>query len=116
RLLRRWIEKPLMSKSAIEERQEAVGVLSHQLIDRVELRAALKEIYDLERLAGRIAYGNANGRDMLALGVSLAHVPAIRTACVQSGSATLARLVSDMDDCGDIRAWIEKAIDENAPV
>src|SRR5690606_34310307 len=83
---------------------------------RDELREQLKQVYDLERLAGRIAYGSANARDLLALGASLAVVPAVAGLLEESGSPTLKRLVANMDDCGDIRQWIEAAIAEDAPV
>jgi DNA mismatch repair protein MutS len=116
RTLRRWIEKPLMSKSAIEERLEAVDALYRSLIAREDLRQALKDVYDLERLVGRIAYGSANARDLLALGKSLAQIPAVVNACAASGSATLRRLAEQMDPCGDIRGWIESAIGDDPPV
>jgi DNA mismatch repair protein MutS len=116
RLLRRWIDKPLTNRRQIEERLEAVRVLYHQLIIREELRSQLKQVYDLQRLVGRISYGNANARDMLALGKSLAQIPAIRRLCAESGSATLSRLAESMDECGDIREWIDAAIADDPPV
>ncbi|KIL39500.1 DNA mismatch repair protein MutS [Gordoniibacillus kamchatkensis] len=116
RMLRRWIEKPLMNKGAIEERLEAVDALYRGLIAREDVRLALKDVYDLERLVGRIAYGSANARDLLALGKSLAQVPAVTEACRTSGSATLSRLAEQMDPCADIRAWIEAAIVDDPPV
>jgi DNA mismatch repair protein MutS len=115
RMLRRWIEKPLMDASEINARLEAVECLAGQFIVRDELRDHLKRIYDLERLAGRIAYGTANARDLLALAASLAAVPAIAGLLAASGSKTLAALAEGLDDCGDIREWIDAAIDENAP-
>ncbi|WNQ09173.1 DNA mismatch repair protein MutS [Paenibacillus aurantius] len=116
RMLRRWVEKPLMNRSHIEERLEAVDRLYHQLIVREELRTALKDVYDLERLVARISYGNANGRDLVALRKSLEQIPSFREACVDSGSATLGKLVEGMDACQDVREWIEAAIVEEPPV
>ncbi len=116
RQLKRWIEKPLMNRQEIELRLEAVEFLSTDLISREDIRTALKEVYDLERLVGRISYGNANGRDLVALLLSLQQVPGIITICHDSASSTLQSLVKGIDDCSDIRAWIETAIDENAPV
>lgn len=116
RLLRRWIEKPLLNRARIEERLEAVECLYHQLIVRDDLRGSLKEIYDLERLTGRVSYGSANGRDMNALKASLAQIPALRQLCIDSGSATLRRLVEDMDDCSDVLDWIGSAIVDDPPV
>lgn len=116
RALRRWIDKPLMNKRKIEERLEAVDKLYHQLIIREELREQLKGVYDLERLAGRIAFGNANGRDLIALQASLQRVPGIIDTCATSGSETLAQLVDQLDACSDISNWIGQAIVEEPPV
>ncbi|WP_079909075.1 DNA mismatch repair protein MutS [Paenibacillus sp. 32352] len=116
RLLRRWIEKPLMSESAIQERLEAVDRLYHQLIVRDELKQALKEVYDLERLVARISYGSANARDLLALKSSLQQVPRLKQVCEMSGSETLTKLTSRMDPCQDVMSWIEEAIAEEPPV
>lgn len=116
RLLRRWIEKPLLNRERIEERLEAVDRLYNQLIVREDLRSRLKEVYDLERLVARVSYGSANARDLNALKVSLAQIPDVREICMESGSASLRSLVEDMDDCADVREWIETAIVEDAPV
>jgi DNA mismatch repair protein MutS len=116
RLLRRWIDKPLMQKQAIEARLEAVERLHHQFIVRDELRRCLKEVYDLERLVGRIAYGNANARDLVALKHSLQQVPAIFAAARSAESHTLNRLLENADDCREVREWIEAAIVDDPPV
>lgn len=116
RMLRRWIDKPLLNVERIEERLEAVECMYGNLITREDVRTALKEVYDLERLVARISYGNANARDMLALKLSLTQVPLLKEACQNSGSATLAKLASQMDDCDDIRNWIEQAIVDEPPV
>jgi DNA mismatch repair protein MutS len=116
RLLRRWIEKPLMNASAIEERLEAVDRLYNQLIIRDELKQSLKEVYDLERLVARIAYGNANGRDLCALKATLQQVPLLKQICAASGSETLAKLAEQMDPCSDVMSWIDEAITEEPPV
>lgn len=116
RLLRRWIDKPLTSRAEIEKRLEAVECLYNGLIVREELRQQLKEVYDLQRLVGRISYGNANGRDLVALKTSLAQIPLVKQICAESGSSTLKELADSMDDCGDIRQWIESAIVDEPPV
>ncbi|UQZ81683.1 DNA mismatch repair protein MutS [Paenibacillus konkukensis] len=116
RLLRRWIEKPLMSETAIRERLEAVERLYHQLIVRDELKQALKEVYDLERLVARIAYGNANARDLVALKASLRQVPLLKQIGEASGSGTLAKLTARIDPCQDVMAWIDTAIQDEPPV
>lgn len=116
RMLRRFIDKPLMGRSLIEERQEAVAHLYDAFMLREELKLALQEIYDLERLVGRIAFGNANGRDLVALKLSLRQIPAIRTLLLDSSSTTLKAIASLMDECEDIAGKIESAIMEEPPV
>ncbi|TNJ63111.1 DNA mismatch repair protein MutS [Paenibacillus hemerocallicola] len=116
RLLRRWIDKPLTNRTEIEKRLEAVDCLYNGLITREELRQQLKEVYDLQRLVGRISYGNANGRDLIALKLSLRQIPHVRHICTTSGSVTLKELGDSMDDCADILQWIEEAIIDEPPV
>lgn len=116
RLLRRRLDKPLLQRAPIERRLEAVEYLYNQFIAREDLRGMLKEIYDLERLVGRIAFGSANGRDLNALKLSLMQIPALKEACLASGSATLRELGAEMDDCTELREAIEVAIVEDAPV
>ncbi|MBM7563390.1 DNA mismatch repair protein MutS [Paenibacillus sacheonensis] len=116
RLLRRWIDKPLLSKTMIDERLEAVEKLYLSFILRDELRRELNEIYDLERLVGRVAYGSANGRDLNALKTSLQHVPALTALCAESDSSTLRKLVAGVDGCADLAAMIETVIVDEPPV
>ena len=116
RMLRRWIDKPLLSRAAIEERLDAVEKLHADLMLREELRSALNEIYDLERLVGRIAFGSANARDLIALKTSLRQAPFIAELCASSGSPALAGLVDNLDTCADIADWIEEIIVDDPPV
>lgn len=116
RMLRRWIEKPLMNVARIEERLEAVDLLYNKLIVREDVKQALKEVYDLERLVARISYGNANARDMIALKHSLQQVPMLQQLCATSGSQTLRNLVENMDVCDDVMSWIANAIEDEPPV
>lgn len=116
RLLRRWIDKPLLQRSLIEERLEAVDKLYQNFIVREDIRAQLKEIYDLERLVGRIAFGNANARDLTALKVSLMKMPMLKQLCQASPSATLQKIAKDFDECADLAELIDAAIVEDAPI
>lgn len=88
RLLRRWIEQPLIDLPEIRERQEAVAELKDRFIVRQELRESMQGLHDLERLGGKVALGSANGRDLLALAATLERLPAIQ--------AILAPLQADM--------------------
>ncbi|MFF2479442.1 DNA mismatch repair protein MutS [Paenibacillus sp. NPDC058071] len=116
RLLRRWIDKPLLSRSAIESRHEAVDQLYRNLILRDDIRAELNGIYDLERLVGRVAFGSANGRDMVALKNSIRRVPSLVALCESSGSERLAALVASLDNCGDLADMIETVVVDEPPV
>ncbi|GJM76544.1 hypothetical protein HMSSN036_87600 [Paenibacillus macerans] len=116
RLLRRWIDKPLLQRARIEERLEAVEHLHGGFILREDLRSSLHNIYDLERLVGKVAFGSANGRDMVALKTSLRQVPAIKELCGSADSSTLRRLAGTMDDCADLADMIEAAIADDPPV
>ncbi|RIX53583.1 DNA mismatch repair protein MutS [Paenibacillus nanensis] len=116
RLLRRWIDKPLLSKTAIERRLDAVETLYRDLILREDFRAELTPIYDLERLVGRVAYGNANGRDLNALKSSLRRIPALTQLCRSSGSKVLMELVEGSDDCSDLADMIDTVLVDEPPV
>ncbi|MUT67307.1 DNA mismatch repair protein MutS [Paenibacillus sp. NEAU-GSW1] len=116
RLLRRWIDKPLLSRSVIEARYEAVDTLYRDLILREDIRAELNHIYDLERLVGRVAFGSANGRDMNALKNSIRRVPELAALSEKSGSERLRQLVAGLDDCADLADMIETVIVDEPPV
>ncbi|CAH1195132.1 DNA mismatch repair protein MutS [Paenibacillus plantiphilus] len=116
RLLRRWIDKPLLSKKAIDARLEAVDELYNNFILREDVRRELNEIYDLERLVGRVAFGSANGRDLNALRTSIQHVPALVALCADSASTTMQQLVGGIDDCSDLASMIETVIVEDPPI
>ncbi|MFD1954800.1 DNA mismatch repair protein MutS [Paenibacillus thailandensis] len=116
RLLRRWIDKPLLDAAAIEARLEAVDTLYRNLILRDDMRAELKQIYDLERLVGRVAFGSANGRDLNALKSSLERVPQLSALAAASGSATMERLVAGVDGCADLAEAIATVIVDEPPV
>ncbi len=116
RLLRRWIDKPLLNENAIAYRLDAVEGMYQNLILREDIRAELKPIYDLERLTGRVAYGNANGRDLNALRLSLRKLPSLAQLCADSQITSLQQLVAGTDVCADIADTIEEVLVEDAPV
>lgn len=116
RLLRRWIERPLLNVEEIQERLDAVEQLKADLLLRSDLRSCLDRVYDLERLAGRIAYGNANARDLLQLRHSLEAVPALKQLLLHTGSHVLTRMAEGMDECEDIAACIARAIVDEPPL
>jgi len=115
RLLKRWIDQPLLNREAVERRLSAVEALHGDWMRREELRTELKDVYDLERLVGRIAYGTANGRDLNALKYSLERVPAVLRLIADAGSEPLAELAAELDACGDLAEAIGSAIADEPP-
>ncbi len=116
RLLRTYIEQPLIDKAAILERQDAIEELCEQYINREELREYLNPIYDLERLMGRISYNTANPRDLIAFKSSLAMFPHIKQALAGFRSELLKGIYENMDTLDDLYQLIEDAIIEEPPI
>jgi DNA mismatch repair protein MutS len=118
RMLKRWMDKPLVNRELIEERLDAVQFFIREPLIRAELRSLLKEVYDLERLAGRIAYGNVNGRDMVQIRRTLQVIPNI-LSCFKPYLETLPQQVSTfahLDPCLDIYELLDRAIVDDPPV
>jgi len=116
RKIKRWIREPLNQKEDIDERLEGVDILYREIILRNNLREYLKGIYDLERLVGRIAMGNANGRDLLALRNSIGNLPDIKLELIGLSAPILTNLSESIDPLEDVNILIERAIDEECPV
>jgi DNA mismatch repair protein MutS len=115
RLLRSWILRPSIEREEIEARLDAVAELKNATMTRDELRRGLEEIFDLERLTSRVTLGTATPRDLLALGRSLAAIPALRGLLVRLKAARLAALRAQLDELSDVRESIARAIAEDAP-
>lgn len=116
RLLRSYIEQPLLAKEQIEARQKAIKSLNSSLIDRDELREYLNPIYDLERLIGRIAYKSAGPRDLIAFKNSLMMLPHIKRILNEFDSELIRDINEEMDGLSDIASLIESAIVEEPPI
>ena len=116
RMLRSFIEQPLIKKQDIEERLDAIEELNHHVITREEMREYLDAIYDLERLMGRVSYKSANPRDMIALMNSLQMLPHIRTLVAELQASEWKQIYEDIDPLGDIESLIEAAIDPEPPL
>ena len=116
RLLRSYVEQPLIDPEEIRKRQEAVRGLCDHMITREELREYLTSIYDLERLMTRVTYLTANPRDFIALKSSLAMLPPIRTLLDEFDGGLLRQLKEDMDPLEEIAALRERAVCEDPPV
>ena len=116
RLLRRWLSDPLIDVTEINNRLEAVKEFKDDLMLRGELSASLKGVYDIERLAGKISYGNANARDLNSLKSSASKLPEIKKLIANTKSNMLRKLYDELDPLEDIFALINKAIVEEPPI
>ena len=116
RLLRKYIEQPLIDKDKIERRLDAVEALCHKSVDREEMREYLHTIYDLERLLGKVSYKTANPRDLIAFRNSLAMLPSIRTVLSDFDAPLLQEIREHIDPLQDIYQLIEDAIVEEPPI
>ena len=112
RLLRRWINDPLIDTDEINGRLEAVKELKGNMILKDDVLESLKKIFDIERIAGKISYGNANARDMLSLKSSVAKLPELRNLLKDVKSDRLKEIYENMDELTDIYELIEKSIIE----
>ncbi|MER1985538.1 MAG: DNA mismatch repair protein MutS [Solibacillus sp.] len=116
RKLKQWLHQPLATLGAIEARQAVVTELLEEFFVRTELQELLKQVYDLERLAGRVAFGSVGGRDLAQLRESLRQVPAIQEKMLESRRPHVTRLANAFDLCADIEAMLATAITDNPPI
>ena len=116
RLLRRWLNDPLVDECHINRRLESVKELKEDIILRGDIVDSLKKVYDTERLASKISYGSANGRDLISLKNSTAQLPGIKTILSKAKSQMLKDLYGELDELQDIYAIIDKAIVDEPPI
>lgn len=116
RLLRRWLNDPLVDVVAINKRLDAVKELKDEIMLRGDAIESLKKVYDIERLAGKMAYGNANARDMVTLKNSLYKLPEVKKLLANCKSDLLKELYENLDELQDIYELIEKAIVDDPPM
>ena len=116
RMLRRWLNDPLVDRKEINERLDAVEELKDSIILRGDIIEALKKVYDIERLAGKIAYGNANGRDLISLKSSVKQLPDIKHVLAGAGSKLLKGIYNELDTLDDVYEIIEKSIVDEPPI
>ena len=110
RSLRRWIDEPLIVKEEIEKRLDGVEELFSNIAFNEDLRASLKEIYDIERILGKISSCNVNGRDMVSLRTSLDKIPGIKEQLKNSNSLLLKEYYNNLDELDDIRDILHEGI------
>lgn len=115
RLMKRWLKEPLNRADQINARLDAVEAISDNVLIRNNLRECLKQIYDFYRLSGRIASGNANGKDMTALKNSIAVLPDLKACLEDLDNTLLSELNEQIDSLDDIYELISSAINEDCP-
>jgi len=115
RLLRKWVEQPLLNANQIILRQNAVGELFDNFMLREEISDLLKSVLDLERIMTRIVYGTANGRDMRAVAATISTIPKMKTLLEDSVCDELKNIYNELDELEDIYTLIDEAIVEEPP-
>lgn len=116
RLIKQWLQRPLLRRREIEERLQAVSSFIQHSFEREELSQALKEVYDLERLAVRVSYGNVNPRDLVQLRKSLQKIPAIQALLQHFSESYIHERVEGLDPCQDLTDLLEQALTEEPPI
>ena len=116
RQLRRWLNDPLVDVVEINRRLDAVKELKDNIMLRGDVIESLKKVYDIERLAGKMAYGNANARDMVTLKNSLYKLPEVKQSLNECKTDLLKELNENLDELQDIYGLIEKAIVDDPPM
>ncbi len=116
RMLRSFIEQPLIEEEAINQRLDAVEEINRQEMDREEIREYLGPVYDLERLISRVSYQSANPRDLIAFKTSIGMISPIRRLLGQFQSEELKKVYEDMDELQDLYQVLDKAIVEDPPL
>ena len=116
RQLRRWINDPLIDIQEINSRLDAVKELKDNTMLKGDVVDSLKKVYDIERLIGKISYGNANGRDMISLKNSIRQLPNLKNILSKTQSTMLKELYEELDELQDIHELIEKSIVEEPPI
>lgn len=116
RLLKQWLARPLISVEKLHQRQKLVQVFLDNYFQRSSFQDYLTKVYDLERLAGRVAYGTVNGRDLIQLKTSLEQVPEIKSILLDIGDDNLTSYVEKIDEVKDVYELIDKSIVEEPPI
>lgn len=117
RMLKFWLDKPLIQKSKIEERMDYVESLLNHFFERNDLKEILKNVYDLERLAGRTAFGTVNARDLVQLKRSLEQIPLIKDIVqLLNNEGNWSTYLDKLDPLQDIKELIDHAIENEPPL
>jgi DNA mismatch repair protein MutS len=116
RLIKKWIQRPLLDVNHIQRRLEAVSNFMKESFEREELVQSLDEVYDLERLAVRVSYGNVNPRDLVQVKKSLQAIPTIFQQLAQMSPSYIHEQIEKLDSCQELALLLEKAVVEEPPL
>ncbi len=116
RTLKKWVERPLLHQQPIEHRLDIVEGFYQGFMERDSVRETLKSVYDLERLAGRIAFGNVNARDLIQLKQSLTKIPELKSALKQFGYKKISQLGDDLIYPEDLVNLLSSSIVDEPPI
>ncbi|WP_341537370.1 DNA mismatch repair protein MutS [Schnuerera ultunensis] len=116
RLLKSWLEQPLINIKEIEKRQNMVQLFVNDIILMDQVKNCLKNIYDLERLIGKISYGNCNARDLFSLKISIGMIPKLKKLLLESNKKEFIRLGMEIDPLKDVYQLLDSSIVDNPPI
>ncbi|ALC90933.1 DNA mismatch repair protein MutS [Bacillus sp. FJAT-18017] len=116
RLLKQWVDRPRIDLAEIERRHALTESFIGAYFERKDLQERLNEVYDLERLAGRVAFGNVNARDLKQLMRSLQQIPHIKDIVQRMPGTEADELALELDPCEEIADLLEQAIIDNPPL
>ncbi|AKG73821.1 DNA mismatch repair protein MutS [Salinicoccus halodurans] len=114
RKLRKWVERPLLNESMIRLRQEAVGTLLGHFLEREDMRTLLDSVYDIERLVGRLSFGNIDAKDLVQLKDSLSVLPQMESLLRDTGMLE-SNLFTAFDPLRDVHAILEGSLHDSPP-
>ena len=116
RMMRKWLEYPLIDRNEINRRLDYTTLFLNDFVLRKEIEECLKTVYDLERIVGRISCGNCNAKDLAQLRKSLSNVPTLKNLLIETNSEKLIELANNIDSINELHDLLEKAIVDNPPL
>ena len=116
RMMRKWVEHPLLDRKEIEERLDYVTIFMNDFLLRTDIEECLKTVYDLERIVGRISCGNCNARDLAQLRKSLSNIPTIKQVLSNSDNPKLQKLSDELDSISELYEILESSLVETPPL
>ncbi|WP_026696335.1 DNA mismatch repair protein MutS [Alkalicoccus chagannorensis] len=115
RMLKRWLERPVLHRAEAEARHALTDAFVTLFMERLEVQELLKGVYDLERLSGRVSFGNVNGRDLLQLKHSLQQLPALKERLRSLQTDAADEIAESMETQDDLASLLEASIKEDCP-